>query len=224
MYLLEAATNPLLLATGSDSDDEHAFQHPPLETRGDERLMDLLASYNKYETPWKYEQVESIVDAALAAGEKVIVWSSFVRNLKVLAKRLERFQPATIHGGIPPSDERKPDCALTREYEIDRFRRDPSCSVMLANPAACGEGISLHHWCHHAVYLDRTFNAGQFLQSQDRIHRLGLTPNTVTRFTLLVSAGSIDDSVDLRLRTKVRALSLLMEDPGLVASVTARAR
>jgi hypothetical protein len=64
--------------------------------------------------------------------------------------------------------------------------------------------------------LDRTFNAGQFLQSQDRIHRLGLDRNTLTTFTVLTSIGTIDDSVDWRLRDKVKALSKLMNDPGLV--------
>ena len=32
---------------------------------------------------------------------------------------------------------------------------------------------------NHAIYLDRTFNAGHFLQSQDRIHRLGLGDDVV---------------------------------------------
>jgi hypothetical protein len=66
------------------------------------------------------------------------------------------------------------------------------------------------------VYLDRTFNAGHFLQSQDRIHRLGLAEGTETQFTFLISDGSIDQVVDQRLREKVVALSILMDDPGLV--------
>ena len=88
--------------------------------------------------------------------------------------------------------------------------------MLLANPAACGEGVSLHHWCHHAVYLDRSFNASHFLQSQDRIHRLGLDAGTVTTFTLLMSCGTIDETVGARLIEKVEALSTLMDDPGLV--------
>ena len=88
--------------------------------------------------------------------------------------------------------------------------------MLLANPAACGEGVSLHHWCHHAVYLDRSFNASHFLQSQDRIHRLGLHADTVTTFTLLMSRGTIDETVGARLIEKVAALSTLMDDPGLV--------
>ena len=44
--------------------------------------------------------------------------------------------------------------------------------VFVANPAAAAESISLHEVCDHAIYIDRTYNAGQFMQSRDRIHRL----------------------------------------------------
>lgn len=215
MYLLEAATNPMLLRAGSVDGDIREFEHPPLALRGDEQLTQLLDRYAEYEDPWKYVKVEEIVADAHARGEKVLVWSSFVRNLKMLERRLKRYQPALVHGGVP-SDESLPAEVVTREREFDRFRHDPGCSVLLANPAACGEGVSLHHWCHEAVYVDRTFNAGHFLQSQDRIHRLGLEDDVVTKFTLLVSEGSIDDTVNGRLADKVSALAVLMNDPGLV--------
>ncbi|WP_328708674.1 DEAD/DEAH box helicase [Microbispora hainanensis] len=215
MYLLEAATNPMLLVAGSDESDLEGFEHPPLELRGDEALADLLQRYREHEVPWKYQRVAEIVREAAARREKVLIWSTFVRNLKILGGHLKEFQPAIVHGGVPPEDGASPG-VLTRDAELDRFRHDPNCSVLLANPAACGEGVSLHHWCHHAVYLDRTFNAGHYLQSQDRIHRLGLEEGTITRFSILLSEGTIDQTVDGRLRDKIIALSQLMDDPGLV--------
>ncbi|MGV9334805.1 DEAD/DEAH box helicase [Nocardia sp. NPDC003726] len=215
MYLLEAATNPMLLIAGSDPCDELGFDHPPLELKGDEPIAQLLQRYRELEVPWKYDRLSEIVKDAATNGQKVIVWSTFVRNLKLLANHLREHRPALVHGGVPPADAAAPG-TLTRDDEFDRFRNDPDCHVLLANPAACGEGVSLHHWCHHAVYLDRTFNAGHFLQSQDRIHRLGLEDGVLTRFTLLLSRGTIDDVVDGRLREKVDALAKLMNDPGLV--------
>ncbi len=216
MYLLEAATNPLLLPAGSDEHDLRPFAHPPVEFSGDERLRELIGSYGLYERPWKYDYVRSAVEAAAETGEKTIVWTNFVRNIRLLEADLETFGPAVVHGGIPPRASASPSTSRIREDELDRFRYDPKCHVLLANPAAAGEGVSLHHWCHHAIYLDRTFNAGHFLQSQDRIHRLGLANDVTTRFTLLISEGAIDEAVDDRLRAKVQALALLMNDPGLV--------
>lgn len=216
MYLLEAATNPLLLTAGSDVNDLRVFEHKPIALTGTEPLTELLGRYAEYETPWKYLEARRIVADAASNGEKVLIWTNFVRNIRHLQGLLAQWNPAVVHGGIPPKDGASPNASTTREDELDRFRYDENCSVLLANPAACGEGVSLHHWCHHAVYLDRTFNAGHFLQSQDRIHRLGLSDDVNTNFTILVSETSIDDSVDQRLRDKVFALSRLMDDPGLV--------
>jgi SNF2 family DNA or RNA helicase len=217
MYLLEAATNPALLTAGSDESDLDSIAHPPIPEQIAETIGDLLEQYQRYEVPSKYLKVEEIVAESASNGEKVLVWSSFVRNIKLLKERLSRFSPAVIHGGIPTSrDPVRPD-PESREAELLRFREEATCTVLLANPAAAAEGISLHQDCHHAVYLDRTFNAGHYLQSQDRIHRLGLPPDTVTRFTTLLSPNTIDEVVDERLRTKIAALAVLMNDPGLVA-------
>ena len=216
MYLLEAATNPSLLLAGSDKDDLLTFAHPPAQMSGNERVRELLEQYPTYEYPWKYEEVRKMVAAAASQQHKVLVWSSFVRNIKALEKELSQWNPAVIHGGIPLEDNTTGSLGRTREQEILRFRTDENCTVLLANPAACDEGISLHRECHHAIYLDRTFNAGHFLQSQDRIHRLGLPNHTETLFTLLISEQSIDTYVDHRIRSKVAALAQLMNDPGLV--------
>jgi SNF2 family DNA or RNA helicase len=187
-----------------------------LRVKGDEPLVRLLQQYQTHEVPWKYDRVRAIVAEEAVRGKKVLVWSTFVRNLKILRTFLKEYEPAVVHGGVPSADRNPPTDAVTREAEFDRFRNDPSCKVLLANPAACGEGVSLQHWCHHAVYLDRTFNAGHYLQSQDRIHRIGLPEGTLTRFTLLVSRGTIDETVEGRLRDKIEAMAKLMNDPGLV--------
>jgi SNF2 family DNA or RNA helicase len=90
--------------------------------------------------------------------------------------------------------------------------------VMVANPAAAGEGISLHTVCHHAIYLDRNFNAAQYLQSEDRIHRLGLPPNQDTTIEIVECAGSVDESVRQRLEFKVGQMAAALNDSGLKIS------
>jgi SNF2 family DNA or RNA helicase len=123
---------------------------------------------------------------------------------------LARYRPAIIHGGIP-SNMNQPTAQRTRESELIRFRQGVDCMVLLANPAATSEGISLHRHCHDAVYVDRTFNAGQYLQSVDRIHRLGME-NVDTRITFLVTEGTVDQVVDRRIREKAERLGAILED------------
>jgi len=77
------------------------------------------------------------------------------------------------------------------------------------------EGISLHHECHDAIYMERTFNAGQYLQSLDRIHRLGLAQTQETRVTFLLTEDTIDEAVDRRVKAKAELLGEMLEDPDL---------
>jgi hypothetical protein len=215
MYLIEAATNPKLLTAGSlEGADPDVFRHPPLAIPRDSELADLLAHYNEYEIPAKFRELGRLIRLNAEAGRKTLVWASFVRNLKLLQKQLAAYQPALIHGGVPAYDA---GGGVSRESEIARFRGDPACKVLLANPAAMSEGISLHHECHDAVYLDRTFNAGQYLQSVDRIHRLGLPAGVETRITFLLTAETIDLTVDGRVREKAERLAEMLEDPNLVS-------
>lgn len=141
---------------------------------------------------------------------------SWVQKIEKFAERLlAPFQPAMIRGDVP--DESSHPGQRSRVKELRRFRNDDNCMVPVANPAAMSEGVSLHQDCHDAVYLDRTFNAGQYLQSLDRIHRLGLAEDIVTRMTFLVSVGTVDEIVDRRLRTKAEQLSQMLDDEDLVA-------
>jgi SNF2-related domain/Helicase conserved C-terminal domain len=214
MYLIEAATNPSLLVAGSSRWDPVVFRHPPLAVPTDGRLIELLRSFSDYATPAKFEMLGRIVRENADRGRKTLVWSNFVRNISTLERMLERFRPAVIHGGVPleaRGDQRD------RVGELRRFRSDQDCMVMLANPAAAGEGVSLHRTCHDAVYLDRTFNAGQYLQSVDRIHRLGLPPEQDTRVTFLIMKDTVDETIDRRVREKATRMGAILDDPGIAA-------
>jgi SNF2 family DNA or RNA helicase len=157
-----------------------------------------------YEMSPKYAEAMAIVRANAEAGRKTLVWSTFVRSLTSLERLMSRYSPAIVHGGT-----------VDREEQLTRFRSDPDCMVLLSNPATLGEGISLHHVCHDAVFVDRDFAAGRYLQSLDRIHRLGLSPDTQTRISILVADATIDDVVGVRLDDKVRFMLRILDDPAV---------
>lgn len=211
MYLLEAATNPALLALGSSPSDPPVFHHPRAPIPEGSDLVKLLNEYGRYETPAKFRKLGEIVRANAETGRKTLVWSNFVRNLELLHRDLARYEPAMIHGGVP-SQSSHPTAEQPREAELARFRNDDRCMVLLANPAATAEGVSLHRVCHDAVYLERTFNAGQYLQSVDRIHRLGLAPDTETRITFLLTKDTVDEVVHNRVREKAARLGDMLDD------------
>ena len=206
--LLAAATNPGLLMSAVSEDAYLGLVWPPREISGNPHLKDMVMDYSRHEMPPKYAWLANMVKSRAEKGEKVLVWSNIVGNLRALEKTLQAFNPALIYGGTP-SD--------LRDVELNRFRNSQDCAVLLSNPQTLGEGISLHQVCHEAVYVDRSYNAGHYLQSLDRIHRLGLAPNQETKIHFLVSERSIDERVQGRLLVKIDRLARIMNDSGLVS-------
>ena len=204
VYMLMAATSPALLAVGTTRYEPLTYQVPPLTAPEGTPLYHLMGDLPSYEMSPKYQEALAVVEENAAQGRKTLVWSTFIRSLTTLERILREFRPATVHGGTED-----------RAAEIDRFRNDPDCMVLLSNPATLGEGISLHHHCHDALYIDRDFAAGRFLQSLDRIHRLGLRAGTETRITVLSSAGTIDEIVEQRLADKLNFMGRILDDPAV---------
>jgi SNF2 family DNA or RNA helicase len=205
MYMLMAATSPALLTPGASKYEPLLYRVPALQPAPGSALRELMKDLPSYELSPKYKETVKIVAENAAAGRKTLVWSTFIRSLTTLQALLREYKPAVIRGGT-----------LDRDDQLKRFREDPDCFVLLSNPATLGEGISLHQVCHDAVYVDRDFAAGRYLQSLDRIHRLGLPPDTVTNITVLVAGNTIDEDVNRRLETKLTFLGRILDDPAVV--------
>ena len=202
--LLQIGSNPILAVRGISED---VFMK-------DSAIINALL-----ENPVspKIEEACRLIRENKKNGRKTVLWTIFTQNILDIQNQLSDLNPAVIYGEIPSGDF---DDVTTREGMLRRFHSDNNCWVLIANPAAAGEGISLHTVCHEAIYLDRSYVSTHYLQSIDRIHRLGLKENEVTNITILQIAtprglGSIDFSVSRRLATKIRALEQLLNDNDL---------
>lgn len=193
--LLQFVSNPALLSS------ELGFAHP-----------DLLAAVLAEGDGPKLKYVLKRARQLAREGHKVLIWSSFVRNVEYIAGRLADLGAVYIHGGVDAGEE---DDDETREGKIKLFHDDPNVRVMVANPAAASEGVSLHRICHHAIYLDRTFNAAHYLQSEDRIHRFGLPADQKTTIEIVECLDSVDETVRMRLNLKIGAMAEALEDSSL---------
>ena len=193
--VVQFVSNPSLLA----SDMDFVF---------DEKIGDLLAQTDGPKIDYACKRAMELA----SQGRKVIIWSQFVRNVEIISDRLKHLGADFIHGGVDAGDEEESD---TREWKIKQFHEDPSKMVLVANPAAASEGISLHKVCHNAIYVDRSFNAAHYLQSEDRIHRLGLPKDEHTEVEILECTASIDQVIDTRLRNKIDLMAQSLNDPSL---------
>ncbi|MFD4011743.1 DEAD/DEAH box helicase [Streptomyces albidoflavus] len=204
LRLLMAATSPALLGEAESRYEPLTYRVPPLRVPASDSLFTLMRDLPSYELSPKYKEALKIVSENASAGRKTLVWTTFVRSLTTMERLFAAFEPAVVHGATQD-----------REEQIRRFRNDPDCMVLLSNPATLGEGISLHRECHDAVYVDRDFMAGRFLQSLDRIHRLGLAPDAETRVTVLAAERTIDEVVALRLEQKLEFMGKILDDPSV---------
>jgi SNF2 family DNA or RNA helicase len=202
--LLQAATNPSLLTEYS-----HEFRVPPLDAAG-LSIEQIVEKYSEYETPAKLDYALELVQGLMKKGHKVLLWTSFVHNIKTLERSLKAFSPRIVFGDIP-RDEAE-DEVFNRELMIHQFKTSDSYPLLIGNPAACAESISLHKICKHAIYVDRTFNGAHYFQSLDRIHRIGLSKSDKVHYYILQAKDTIDTVIDARLEEKKARMLRILED------------
>ncbi|MBL0241561.1 MAG: DEAD/DEAH box helicase [Pyrinomonadaceae bacterium] len=214
--LRQAASNPsLLLKPLAETlyENDYEFngtlgENLPDELQNDSQILSKLYTYQKNETPQKFTVVKELLDQILSKkGGKAIVWTIFVQNAKQLQLYLlnnEIVSKLLIGEVDQPS----------RELIVEEFNNPTNTDfrVVIANPFAVSESISLHMGCHNAIYLERDYNCANFLQSRDRIHRYGLPPNQETHYYYLISSNSIDGVIDDKLKRKVQRMERIIDE------------
>jgi len=195
------------------------------------QILDTINNLNLYsenESSPKLLKAFKLVQELRNKGvKKIIIWSDFIINCETLYNlfKLEYGDDNVflIIGDTPKSKASDIKAGIytpeSREDRISKFKRDPNeFSILIANPMACAESISLHKVCHDAIYVDRSFNCGLFMQSKDRIHRVGLDPNVDTTYYYLMAISenlkrvSIDEKIHRRLYEKERDMLEVSND------------
>ena len=223
--LQQAATNPALLYLPLSSFSEETSED--LSIIDDNSIMREIMTFYDGIVPAKFNECLKLVRKIISSGEKVVIWTIFIKNIEALSLYLNEngIQCRTLYGATPVADTTMDDEAYsqTREGIVKEFHNpDSSFKVIIANPFAVAESISLHKACHNAIYLERSFNCAHYLQSKDRIHRYGLPAGITTNYYYILSADSIDETIHTRLALKEqRMLEIIEQMPiPLFANVT----
>ncbi|TVU48291.1 hypothetical protein EJB05_07922 [Eragrostis curvula] len=136
----------------------------------------------------KAKFVYNLLSLSEAAGEKVLVFSQYVRSLDFLEKLVTRMK-----GWRSGVDTFQMDGGLTndqREEAVDRFNNSPDARVFFGSIKACGEGISLVG-ASRVVILDVHENPAVMRQAIGRAFRPG--QSKVVYCYRLVAAGSLEE-------------------------------
>lgn len=145
----------------------------------------------------KLEALMERVEELAEEGHQVLVFSQFVKMLKIIQERLVEREIG--HLILTGSTENRAEL-------VDTFQKDPSKTVFLLSLKAAGFGLNLTA-ASYAILYDPWWNPAAEAQAIDRIHRIGQTkPVIAYRF---ITAGSVEE--------KIRALQ--HEKAALAASV-----
>ncbi len=151
-------------------------------------------------TPGKFNSLRELLCMIAGRGEKTIIWTLFNENAVWLSRELAEFSPCTVYGKLPIKD---------RNEHIERFKNDLSARVLIATPGSAKEGLTLTV-ANNAIFYDRGFSLDDYLQAQDRIHRIS-QQKTCYVYNLIMQ-DSIDEWVDVLLAAKNSAAQLVQND------------
>jgi len=152
------------------------------------------------ETPAKFIMLDQILNTIVNNGEKVVIWTCFVENIITLKKRYLSYSPLVIYGDVPVKE---------RSERVFQFQNSERNKIIILNPAAAREGITLTK-ANHAIYVDRNFNLVDYLQSQDRIHRI--SQEKPCYIYKLIVQKTIDEYIDLLVDVKSDIANFIQGD------------
>ena len=151
-------------------------------------------------SPGKMTELADLLYAVHDKNEKAIVWSSFTDNVDWITTELKEFGARRVHGKLGME---------ARERSIMAFLSDPAVEVLVATPASAKEGLTLTV-ANHVIFYDRTFSLDDYLQAQDRIHRISQEKTCYVHN--LIMPDSIDEWIDVLLSAKHTAAQLAQGD------------
>jgi len=178
----------------------------------DEDLKSLISTYDLNEKPAKLFKLKSIVNDLVNNGKKVLIWSTHLKTIDLIKKELslDKVNIKSITGKTK-LDERE---MIKNEFNDSSSKLD----AIIAIPQACSESISLHKSCQNAIYYDLNYNTSEFLQSLDRIHRVGGSEHNPVFYHFLHYENSIDIKVYERVFQKANRQMQVIEEDNLTFS------
>lgn len=156
----------------------------------------------------KFDLVCNYIDQAIEEGNKVLVFSSFVKHLELYRDYLESKQIKYCYIDGASTD---------RQKQVEYFQEDDSFPVFLLSIKAGGAGLNLTR-ASYVFLLDPWWNPAVEAQAFDRAHRIG-QKNTVFVYKF-ITRDSVEEKI-LKLQESKLKLSeeLLTSEEGFLKSL-----
>ncbi len=150
----------------------------------------------------KEELLDQLIERIISQDEMVIVWSIYTGNIDMFCKKYAKYGAVKITGKMAVEERNKSVAAF----------KSGKAKLLFATPQSAKEGLTLTI-ANNAIFYDRGFNLDDYLQAQDRIHRISQKRDCHI-YNLMVE-DSIDIWIDYLLKAKQRAAFLAQGDINL---------
>lgn len=146
--------------------------------------------------------LDQLIERIISQDEMVIVWSIYTGNIDMFCKKYAKYSAVKITGKMAVEERNKSVAAF----------KSGKAKLLFATPQSAKEGLTLTV-ANNAIFYDRGFNLDDYLQAQDRIHRISQKRDCHI-YNLMVE-DSIDIWIDYLLKAKQRAAFLAQGDINL---------
>jgi SNF2 family DNA or RNA helicase len=148
----------------------------------------------------KLDSLDDLIDEIESRGEKFIVWTQFTGTADYLCKYLQGKKAKKVTGKLSIDQRNK---------NIAAFKHDSEVLCLVATYGAAKEGLTLTV-ANNAIFFDRSLSLDDYVQSQDRIHRISQTKNC--NIYILEMENSIERWVDNLINAKLCSADLALRD------------
>lgn len=131
----------------------------------------------------KISRCIDLVEDIISQGEKVIVMDVFKSSIYTLQKLLAKYNPVIGTGDLQDSEVDK---------NIEKFRKDPNCKLLLGTSQKIGTGFSIPE-CKYLIFISTAWTYSEFNQNCERIYRI--TSNKPVYIKVLAAKDTIDEHV-----------------------------
>lgn len=160
----------------------------------------VLDDVDRKLTSGKLETLMEIVEEGIAGGHKLVVFSQFVKMLRLIRQQFE-------HRGI--DHEYLDGGTRNRMERVNRFNGDDSIPVFLISLRAGGTGLNLTG-ADMVVHVDPWWNPMVERQATDRTHRIGQDKRVVVY--KLITRGTVEEKMLKLQHRKKRLFENLIEN------------
>ncbi len=136
----------------------------------------------------------------IPSNEKVIIWTNFIKTAENIASQLGGDEILCMTGNIEINQRNK---------IIKDFKENSKKRILISTVGVAKEGLTLTV-ANHAIYFERNFSLSDYLQSQDRIHRI--TQEKISYIYNIFTKNSVEEWLESLVLAKESAAAFIQGD------------